>query len=307
VLSKNPYYWDFENVKLDGIEISIIRDPHLAFQKYEKGALDWIRGPFSLIPFSIAADLKYSLQRVDTQGVSWLYCNLNHPLLSSAKIRKALSYALDREEICKKIILDPIPLKTQLPNQLSLLHENEVCYNDNVTDLFEEGLEEIKCSRSSFSELTLYHSHIPGQKELTTEVQQQWQKSFGINIQKVEETWNTLSHQLDNRLIHFASCYRHPYYFDAMYFFQMFYDARNIHNAFGWHNEKFNNLIDLAQAIPEDRSYLRSAEAELFHQMPVIPIHTVSYHYLARSDVGGIYFCHSGDVDFKWIYFQEKK
>lgn len=304
VLIKNPFYWDCENVKLDGIEISIIRDSHLAFQKYEQGELDWIGGPFSLLPPSIVSERAQKLTRVDTPGVVWVYCNLANPLLSSAKIRRALSHALDREKICQKTLLNPIPLHTQLPAKFSYLHKDEVYSEQQTKHLFEEGMEEMKCSRHSFSALTFLHSHITGQKELAIEVQRQWQNSFDIKIQRVEKPWNTFSHQLDNRLIHFGSCYRHPFYDDAMYFFQMFYDSMNIHNAFGWHSETYNQWIDLARTT-EEPSFLKLAEQELWHQMPVIPLHMVSYYYLARKEIKGIYFCHSGDVDFKWIRIEE--
>lgn len=305
LLIKNPYYWDFENVKLDGIEISVIHDPHLAFQKYENGELDWIGGPFSLLPPSIASRIDKELQVVNTPGVAWLYCNLNQPSLSSSKIRRALSYALDREEICKKSSLNPIPLKTQLPTGLSLLDAQEIYSEQNTIELFEEGLEEMKCSRKTFDDLMLYHSHIPGQKELAHAIQQQWQEKFDIKIQRVEETWNTFTHQLDKRRIHFGSCYRHPFYYDAMYFFQIFCESSNIHNAFGWHSESFNRWIHLASNSSDKNSYLKMAEKELLHQMPVIPIHMVTYNYLARNGLRGIHFSHSGDVDFKWIYFEE--
>ncbi len=309
VLIKNPYYWDFENVKLEGIEISIIRDPHLSFEKYERGELDWIGGPFSPLPPEIAEGIQERLHSVDIPGVAWLYCNLAHPLFSSCKVRKALAIALDRDLLCQKALLTPSPLKTHVPTELSLLGPEDIyptADREQAIALFEEGLRETGCSRNTLLDLRLLHSHIPGQKELAMEIQRQWQDMFGIQIRRVEETWNSFSHQLDNRLIHFGTCYRHPFYKHSMYFFQIFYEATNIHNAFGWHSDTFNYWIDQARAFPEEKSYLKQAELELLEQMPVIPIHGVSYQYLARSDVQGIYFCQSGDVDFKWIFFKEE-
>ncbi|MFC2049335.1 peptide ABC transporter substrate-binding protein [Chlamydiota bacterium] len=307
VLIKNPYYWDFENVGLEGIEISIIRDPILAFEKYEQGELDWIGGPFSLLPPEIARGIKDRMHSVETPAVSWLYCNLAHPLFSSCKVRRALAIGMDREELCRRALLQSSPLKTHLPKEISLLGPDDIYPapdRDKAVALFEEGLRETGCTPH---DLRLLHSHIPGQKELAIEVQRQWQEVFGIQIRRVEESWNTFSHQLDNRLIHFGSCYRHPFYKHPMYFFQIFYETTNIHNAFGWHSEKFNHFIDQAKAFPQDTSHLKNAELELLEQMPVIPIHGITYHYLARSDVKGIYFCQSGDVDFRWIYFEEEK
>lgn len=308
-LIKNPYYWDFEHIKLEGVEISIIRDPHLAFQKYEAGELDWIGGPFSPLHPSIASGMENKMQRVDTPGVSWLYCNLTHPPFSSQKVRQALSMALNREALCEKTLLHFTPLLTHLPKELSRLTASEIQPTPDITRalaLFKEGLEATHCSLKKLSELTLLHSHIPGQKELAQEIQRQWQEVFGIRIRCLEESWNTFSHQLDNRLFHFGSCYRHPFYNDPMYFFQIFYEPTNIHNAFGWHSERFNHWINQAQEHPEEKTYLKEAEKELLEQMPVIPLHQVSYLYLARPEVCGIHFCHSGDVDFKWIYFNEE-
>lgn len=309
VLIKNPYYWDFENVKLQGIEISIFRDPDQVFKKYERGELDWVGGPFSPLPPEIAEKIKDQLHSVESPGVAWLYCNLAHPLFSSHKVRKSLAIALNRDLLCQKTQLNQIPLKTHLPKQISLLGPDEIYTSpdrDRAIDLFEEGLRETGCSRQTLVDLRLLHSHIPGQKEVATEVQRQWQEAFGIEITRVEEPWNTFSHKLDNRLIHFGSCYRHPFYSHPMYFFQIFYEATNIHNAFGWHSETFNSWIDQARNFPQNTYYLKQAELELLEQMPVIPIHGVTYHYLARSTVRGIYFCQSGDVDFRWIYFQEE-
>lgn len=303
-LTKNPFYWDVENVKLDGIEISIIRDPLMAFQKYEQGDLDWIGGPFSLLSLPIAQKMEDKLHKVDTPGVAWIYCNLNHPLFSLPEIRRALSYALDREKICKKVLLNSPPLRTLLPTGLSALDDNDLYLEEqkHLQD-FEKNHAKMKKILNESDSITLLHSHISGQKELAIEVQMQWQEKFGIEIKRVEKPWNTFSHELDNRMFYFGTCYRHPFYYDPMYFLQIFNDPHNIHNAFGWHNERFNYFVTQACEFPDEKTYLKLAEMELIKQMPVIPLHMVTYHYLARDEMQGIRFSHSGDVDFKWISF----
>jgi oligopeptide transport system substrate-binding protein len=306
LLIKNPYYWDFENVKLNGIEISIVRDPFLALRMYEDGELDWIGGPFSPLPLATAQGMSDKLQKVDTSAVAWLYCNLSRPLFSSPTIRRTLSYALDRKKICENALLNPIPLKTLLPKDLSLLSENDLYQEEQVdAHLFNKSCAEMRSSLKNLDSLTLLNSQISGQRELAIEVQNQWQEKFGFKIERIEKSWNSFSRRLDNRLFYFGTCYRHPFYYDPMYFFQIFHDPNNIHNAFGWHSEHFNSYIHSACACPENKSYLKLAEIELTRQMPVIPIHMVTYHYLARGEVKGIYFCHSGDIDFKWISFEE--
>ena len=304
ILIKNPYYWDYDNVKLDGIDISILRDPYLAYERYQNGKLDWIGGPFSLLPPSIIVQTEHELKKFDTSGIAWIYCNLDQSLLASSKIRRALSYSLDRKRICKRTF-QGTPCQTHIPTGLSQIQPRTVLEQE-IVDLFKEGLNELRCTQKSLFPLHLFHSHISGQKELASEIQEQWQEKFGIKIEKIEAPWNTFSQKLDNRLLHFGACYRHPYYHDPMYFFNIFYDSTNIHNAFGWHSEIFNRLINQLRKSPQETTYLKQAEEELQLQMPVIPLHLVSYHYLVREQIEGINICHSGDVDFKWIYFKER-
>ena len=49
-LSQNPYYWNAQRVKLGGIKISMIRDPHLFCQMFQNGELDLIGDPISPLP-----------------------------------------------------------------------------------------------------------------------------------------------------------------------------------------------------------------------------------------------------------------
>lgn len=301
LLVKNPYYWDFEHVGIEGIEISMLRDPYLAYERYLEKQLDWIGGPFSLLPLEITSNIQDQLKRVDTSGVSWLYCNLEQPLLASAKVRRALSLSLDREAISKRAFLTPIPCSTQLPPQLSSLSPSDTQEKD-VLALFEEGLQEQKYSLKKLPPLRFYHSHITGQKELALEIQKNWEQTFGIQIEREEASWHIFAQQLDRRLFHFGSCYRHPYYHNPMYYLNIFYEPTNIHNPFGWQSESYNDWVDKARQTPSASEYLKNAELELFNQMPVIPIHTISYHYLARKGIEGIQISHSGDVDFRWIY-----
>lgn len=304
-LIKNPYYWDFENVGLDSIEISMIRDSHIAYLKFERGEIDWIGGPFSMLPMPIANRERKKLKKIDTNGITWLYCNTTHPLLSSDKIRRALSFSIDRDKICKHILWDHIPSLTLLPKTISQLDViNFTTSSTAICKLFEEGLQELHLTRQNLAPLLFSYSNVVGHKEVAQAIQNEWEQMFNIKVCTAEVTWNTFSHNLDKRDFDFALCCRHPFFNDPMYFFNIFAEPTHMHNACGWKNQKFDEWINLAKISPEREKFLKFAEEEFQHQMPIIPIHRVTYHYLAKEDLKNIHICHSGDVDFKWIYFE---
>lgn len=312
-LARNPYYWDAKNVFLSGIDITVNSDSREAFQMYQRGELDWIGDPFSSIPLEEVPALIQSgeLKSKDVLGVSWLYCNTAYYPLSSSKIRRALSYALNRHKICETIFFGHTPLRSPLPKNMSFLKEEEL-YRDGDIEaariLFAEGIKDLDISLDSFASLTLNHSHIPGQKELAAAVCAQWKQAFNINVQTAEKSWSALTTIFDKREYHIGGCYRHFFYNDPFYIFNLFKEPTNVHNASGWRHRQFQECVNLANAtssFEERLAYLSQAEQILLEEMPVIPTHHITAQYLTREKLKGIHLCHSGDVDFKWVYFDD--
>ncbi|NGX61084.1 MAG: Oligopeptide-binding protein OppA [Chlamydiae bacterium] len=301
LLIKNPYYWDVGNVKLDGVEISVIRDPYLAFEKFEKGELDWIGGPFSTLPISLIKKHKDRLKFSKNVGISWLYCNLQRPPLNSAKVRQALSFSLDREKICQETLIGQIPCKTILPPDISLMREEDIFPPKDPVALFDEGLKELGMTRKDLPPLHICHSHITGQKELVEEIKRQWEERFQISVLTEEQPWNTFSQNLDKRDFHIASCYRHPFFAHPIYFLNIFTEKSNMHNAAGWEGKVFQEYMQRAKTASHPLHYLKKAEEELLAHMPVIPTHAVQYQHLTKENVSKISLSLSGDADFKWM------
>lgn len=312
-LVRNPFYWDAHQVHLSEVNIRIIRDPYHALDLYERGEIDWIGNPFSVIPTDSLSKHKETghLKSKDVLGISWLYCNTNYLPLSSANIRKALAYAIDRQKICEEELIGQTPYRSPLPKSLSLIKEDEL-YRDGDLDtarcLFFKGLKELNLTIDSFPPLVFLHSHIPGQLQLARSIQKQWEEGFGITVKLVQVEWNTLSSLFDSRHFHIGSCFRHFFYRDPLYIFNLFKEPTNVHNASGWKNEAFRTIVaqaNEASSLNVRQSLLHQAETILIDEMPVIPTHLTTYQFLLNDKLKGISICHSGDVDFKWVYFED--
>jgi oligopeptide transport system substrate-binding protein len=313
ILDRNPYYWDADKIRLSGIEISMQKDPYAVLKMFEEGAIDWIGNPFSLLPLEKARDLKKngSLEIKSILGIYCLHCNTNYLPLSSSKVRRALSYAINRQQLCVDVLLGQTPCYSPIPPELSLVKESEIFPEGNIQIaqmLLEEGLWDVGLSCHSLPPLTFLHAHIGGQKQLAQAIQNQWEKACDIQVQIAELEWNTLSSIFDRRQFQIGGCYRNFLYSDPMYCFNLLKESANYLNASAWQHPSFQEIIDLANRSTDPNvrnQYLRQAERILIEEMPIIPLYVDTFYYAIKDTLQGFHLSNLGNVDFKNAYFKE--
>jgi len=103
VLVKNPDYWDAENVKLDKINMYMIKEISTQMNMYETGKLDATSVPgFYLENYKDSPDYG-----VMAEAICWyLQPNHNDPLMGNKAFRQAVSYAFDREGFINGVLED---------------------------------------------------------------------------------------------------------------------------------------------------------------------------------------------------------
>jgi oligopeptide transport system substrate-binding protein len=105
-LVRNDSYFGTK-AKLERVEITILPSANaqeLEYKNLEGGQADFARIPPTLAP---QADAKYSKIggwiREDTNGINYLLPNVANPPLDNADVRKAISYAIDRDAIIQGV------------------------------------------------------------------------------------------------------------------------------------------------------------------------------------------------------------
>ena len=103
IVEKNPNYYNASKIKLDGIEFSILEDENTAWQKYQGGEYDFL----SPLPQAVVAQLNTDKNKELVIGpdLSTYYYNFNTKVkpFNNAKVRQALSMAIDRKTIVDKV------------------------------------------------------------------------------------------------------------------------------------------------------------------------------------------------------------
>ena len=267
VWTKNEYYWDAENVSLDTINWFLIQQDSTAVSMFDNGELDVLEtsGDYSILYKEKAANGEVQLISTDYPGTVAFAFNFptggTDGMMSNVKIRKAISYSFDREEMIEGIFgrYKPAlgwvaPAITFNGQSYRAQFESPITeeYNQYVNDpealqaLFKEGLAELGIEKD-LSEITItyldYGSTIEDQS--TREyVQQILNQKLGINVE-LNSTGDygmfTAERDEGNYDLMFTGWYSD--YNDPLDFMQTVYTG--IYDTYGsYSNPAYDELID---------------------------------------------------------------
>ena len=91
--------------KLDGIEFLFIEDPNTRRMEYERGNIDVMFLDAPMYPeYAKNPKLAPEIGEFTPMGTIFVNPNLNHEPLNNAKVREALSYAVDREMLARDLM-----------------------------------------------------------------------------------------------------------------------------------------------------------------------------------------------------------
>lgn len=102
LMSKNPYYWNADAIKLDGIKWNLIEDSNAAYSAYQTGEVLMIKNvPTEEIP-SLKDNADFHVDPII--GTYYISMNLERDAFKDARVRKALSLAIDRDYVANTLM-----------------------------------------------------------------------------------------------------------------------------------------------------------------------------------------------------------
>ncbi|HWR61446.1 MAG TPA: peptide ABC transporter substrate-binding protein [Clostridia bacterium] len=300
-LSKDPNYYDASLVKLDGVELSIIDDENTTWQKYEGGEYDLLLP----LPQSVVGQLKANgnPELVIGGELSTYYYSLNTKLkpFDNAKIRKALSMAVDRQTIVDKIAQGgQLPAEGLVP--FGIMDENGkdfregsgklIEYNvDEAKKLFAEGLAESGFKAEDFSKFSILYNTSEGHKKIAQAVQEMWRNNLGVEFQLENVDFQV---KLDREKAGDYQVSRAGWigdYVDPMTFIDLFLTDGAFNDA-DYSNPEYDKLVLEAKGTIDQKvrmENMRKAEKILMDAMPIIPVYFYTQPYAQKPYVTGIF------------------
>lgn len=306
VLEKNENYWDKDVVKLDKIEFAMIEDDNTALSMFENGELDWAGQPLGGLPVDAVPALKESGKLVihPKATMYWYKMNTTKGPLANVKIRKALSLAVNRQEIVDNITqVGQVPTMGMLPQAMILKKEGYFKDNDVETakQLLAEGLQELNLKQ--LPTITLSYNTTDRHKKIAEAIQDQWKKSLGIDVKLMNKEFKVHLDDMHQLNYEIARIGWNADFNDPINYLEMFRDQNTGNNDTGWENERYKELLkqSAAENDPEKRNQiLAEAEAIFMDDMPLIPLFTDVDIWVQNDKVKGVQVDGLGFIDLKW-------
>lgn len=312
VLAKNPYYWDRDRVHLPKIHISLVADPQTQLELFELGQLDWCGTPTIPIPDEAIPYLqsRKRLRYIPDARTQILCFNARGGITQNVNIRRALSLALDRQELADHQIYPGFCAYSLIPPVLMHQQERNFFQEDleEAKRLWQLGCEELGVDPKNPPKIIFNHVATDGYKKKAQAIQHQWRDRLGVDV-SLETYENQVNKEKmlrgDFHIGHASWGADHP---DPLSFLQLYYRPDSGRNYPGWTNSSFKLQVDLINrtADPEERNKIMDrAEAILIREMPITPISHPSLPYMVKERLKGYIIDPLGFLDFKSAYLEE--
>lgn len=322
---KNPNYWDKKQVKLDKISYKVVSNPNTGYELYQQGKLDMTplssqqvknyknSSEFKQYPYSYVAFLAYNFNATNAA---------NKKALNNQNIRRALSLALDRKVLTKKVFGDGSQVPTGfVANDLAKNPQTgvdfakeqavtkTVAYDANLAKKYwRKGLAETGLKELTFN--ILASSDTPINDALTQYLQSQYTKvlpGLKVKVQNIPGK-SALERARKGEFDIYVSGWGGDFN-DPITFLQIPLTGTS-YNYGNYSNSEYDRLI--AKATNEDANNKLArwndlvAAAKLFNsQQGVSPLYQQTTAYLQKKRVKGIIHNTAGTQwNYKYAYLK---
>ncbi|MCR5183556.1 MAG: peptide ABC transporter substrate-binding protein [Opitutales bacterium] len=291
---RNDFYWDKASFPLEGIRFDAIEDQFAEERAFRDGQYHITN---TVPPASIAAMRAAgtpSLRLDDYLSTAFIRINTQKTPLNDARVRLALSLALDRQDLAEKVMrAGEKPAKRLVPPGAydPYSHENAdlLAPSANVARARQVLAEAGYPDGKGFPTISYLYNTSDGAQFFAQALQEQWRKNLGIRVVLQQQEYKVYRVSMAQGDYELARSSWSGDYLDPTTFLDLF-GSRSHMNWTGWNNDAYDRLLDEAsrERVPARRMKLLSeAEKILLEEMPVIPTVYNKNKFLIRPEVRG--------------------
>ncbi|MGJ8654152.1 MAG: peptide ABC transporter substrate-binding protein [Opitutaceae bacterium] len=288
--AKNPHYRDSESVKLNGIhflpidietEERAFRAGHLHItETVPIHRIDWYR-----------ENRPDTINFATSLGVYYYMLNTTRGPLADPRVRKALAYSINREELTEHV------LKAGQQPAYHFTPPNAGGYNAEARFPYDPDLARKLLAEAGFPEgkdfptFEILYNTSESHRTIAVAIQQMWKKELGIDIELHNQEWKAY---LSTREAGEFDILRAAWFgdYDDPNTFLSLGETNNGNNHTGWSNAEYDALIKQA-AVTQDsearKAIFQKAETILIDEMPFVPIYFYVTSRLIDDSVQGWY------------------
>jgi ABC-type oligopeptide transport system substrate-binding subunit len=283
VLRRNEAYYGARAVAIPEVRYLMVPESSTGLAMYENGELDLLGGGYLSLPAPdiprIKADPVLGRQLRITPAMCTYYLGFNtaRPPLDDARVRKALSAAIDRRLLIERVVRgDQRPATTFVPTPVfgAVPPEAGVGIGHDPERARRWLAEAGYPGGKGFPPVVLMYNTSEGHARIAQAVQQMWRRELGVEVRLENQEWKvylqTTTRADGPHIFRLAWCADYP---DANnWLMEVFHPTRSA-NRVHWKNAEFARVTERAQAVQdpaERRRLYRRAEEILTQEEAVI-------------------------------------
>lgn len=316
-VKRNPYYWDADNVKLEGVRMVMIGDSNTALAAFTAGKVDFINQLPPLMTAKLIAEGKATV--APTLGTSFTVFNTAKPPFDNPLVRRAFTLAVDRQALVNKVTQGgQLPAGAFLPPGLpsSKGAEPDFRTEDGTeylpTRAAPDEARELMAQAGypggkGFPRVTYLYNTNPTNKALAEALQAMWKSVLGVDVTLEQQEWKVF---IDSRLQKKFDLARHAYlsdFFDPASLLELWV-SDNSENVASYHNADYDTLMknSLSETDRAKRfTDLHRAEALLLKDLPVLPLYYYATPVMCNPKLKGVVQSPRNWVFFRGATFQD--
>lgn len=299
-------YWDAANVRIERIIAYSLDDLATMLNMYRAGMTDW--NPSGYLP---AQFIPYVMHYKDFSsgpflGTYFYSVVVDRPPFHDKRVRQALAYAIDREQICTHIMHNArVPSVNIVPPGF-----NDYPYPAGVQFdpararrlLAEAGYPEGR----GFPNIEILFNTSEDHRKIAEAIQAMWKEHLGITVELLNQEWATYMRNTIDKNYQIARRSWIGDYMDPNTFLYILRSGDG-NNRSGWGNSRYDALMEAA-GNEQDRvtrmQLLAEAEAIALDEMPFLPIFSYRTTEFVAPYLGGFYATALDTHPLKFVYFK---
>lgn len=316
---KNDTYWDKDTVKLSEIKVSVVKESSTGLNLFEDGQADDVILSGELAQQNANNDAFVSVKEARTSYLEFNQRDEKSPF-KNANLRKAVSYAIDREALVDKVLGDGSVISTGLvPADLAKSPDSNEDFAKEAGELvsydtkkakeyWEQAKKELKIDKLDFE---LMASDDDSSKKVIEYIQNALEETLdGVKVTPTPVPFSvrldrSTSGDFDIVLGGWGADYSDPSSFTDLFV------TSNSYNRGQWSNPDYDKAVKESSTTnagdPEKRwQNLLDANKIIGDDMGVVPVYQKAEGHLINPKVKGIVHHSAGaSWDYKWTYVEE--
>lgn len=294
VLVRNPLYWNDAKTVINKVTYLPIPDVSVEFKRYQAGEMDITS--FSGIPTNrykeLQANIPDEVWVTPQLGTYYYLFNTTQAPFDDVRVRKALSYAIDRDVIAKYVMgVGEIPSYGFTPDIVNGFEPKAPDYaswtQEERNQKAKELLADAGFTKSNPLSFPLLYNTNENHKKVAIAIAAMWKKTLGVTATLENQEWKTY---LDSRNGQNFSVARAGWigdYNEASTFLQILTSTSGSNDG-KYSNAEYDKLMYSASSMQDPSVNYAKAEDILINQdMAVAPIYTYVTKRLVKPYVGG--------------------